>query len=54
MSDNGKLRLAHIQHAVLSYAPLVFLWMASMLARDKGSCHRIIRHKPLGHFTFAF
>jgi hypothetical protein len=53
MSDNGMLRLAHLSYVVLSYDPRAFLWMSSMPARDKGNCHRIIRHKPLGHLTFA-
>lgn len=32
----------------------LFLWLACMPARDKGSGHGIIRHKPLDHLTFAF
>ena len=32
----------------------LFPWMTCMPARDKGSWPRIIRYKPLNHFTFAF
>src|SRR4030095_11197948 len=38
----------------LCFGPERFLRLACMPAHEKGSSVRVLRHKPLHHFTFAF